>query len=151
MTSYFFYHISHVLIFTHISDLQFYLPSIMTSKKVKIRSETPFWPQMSWPPDINDLLRSKYEINENNSCEVLNQLVFLVFQFLFDPRWSRRSWPPDINDLRMSKYVINENQSCEVSNLVHVVNSYMLITLNQQEIQASERSFTKDLLFHLNG
>ena len=39
----------HVLIFTHISDLLFYLPSIMTSKKVKILNHRffavpiPFW------------------------------------------------------------------------------------------------------------
>ena len=34
--------------------------------------------------------------------------------------------------------------------ILYVVNSYMLITLHQQEIHASERSFKTDL-FPLNG
>ena len=79
-------------------------------------SETFFnsrWYWRSWPPDMNDLWRSKYEINENKSFEVSNDSFFWgsdsILRPLFDLRWSWRWWPPDINDLWRSKYEINEN------------------------------------------
>ena len=37
------------------------------------------------PPDINDLRRSKYEINENKSCEVSNHTFFGVPISFRDP------------------------------------------------------------------
>ena len=43
------------------------------------------WSWRSWPPDINDLWRSKYEINENGSCEVSNHRFFVVPIPFWDP------------------------------------------------------------------
>ena len=51
-------------------------------------SETFFnsrWYWRSWPPDMNDLWRSKYEINENKSCEVSNDSFFGVPIPFWDP------------------------------------------------------------------
>ena len=58
-------------------------------------SETHFWLRWSWrswPPDINDLWRSKYEINENGSCEVSNHRFFGVPIPFWDPFLSGFRW-----------------------------------------------------------
>ena len=89
------YHISHSLIKTYISDLQFDLPLIITSEKVKIFNQ---WNRSS------------------------NHRYFLVFRIhsnpFFDLRWSKRLWPPKFAYLltRRAKYKIIENTLCEVSN-----------------------------------
>ena len=43
------------------------------------------WSWRSWPPEINHLWRSKYEINENRSCEVSNHKFFGVWILFWDP------------------------------------------------------------------
>ena len=43
------------------------------------------WSWRSWPPTINDQCRSKYEINENKSCEVSNHRFFGVPIQFWDP------------------------------------------------------------------
>ena len=74
----------------------------------------------SWPPDINNLWRSKYEINEKISCKVSNHrflgVLIPLWEPFFDLRRSWRLWPPDPNNLWRSKYEINERISCKVSN-----------------------------------
>jgi len=76
------------------------------------------WSWRSWSPDINDLQRSKYEINENTSGEVLNHMFFGVpipFWDTFLTSDDHRG--RDLLQLRgRSKYGINENKSNEVSN-----------------------------------
>ena len=45
----------------------------------QFHSESPFWPypEHIWPSNINDLQRSKYEINEYKSwCEVSNHILY---------------------------------------------------------------------------
>ena len=78
---------------------------------------TPNFAFSIWSPDIamtSRLRRSKYDINENKSCEVSNHR-FLVLRFHSEGD-SEGIWPPNINELRRSKYEIIENKSCEVSN-----------------------------------
>ena len=71
----------------------------------------PFWvPSLTiydsegiWPPDINDLRRSKYEINKNSSCEESNLRFFGVPISFWVPVLtiddSEGILPPNISDL----------------------------------------------------